>query len=209
VSVFASVQRQHLGLADISAGVATLRDGRPHAVLAVQGVTFALLGDEQQEALLAAFGRLLNALPGPVQFLVDVRPVDLEPRLTAFLRDAPPELADLARDHADFLRRLCQERTLLERHYYVAVPGPERPPRLKTEEWNARVRRDLTGRCDQLLLLLADCGLAAHRLGDTELAELYYARWAPDYARRQRIRQSLADWTALAVGGTERKVRVQ
>jgi hypothetical protein len=206
--VILSTQRHHLGLRDISAGVATLRDGRPHAVLAVQGVTFALLGDEQQEALLAAFGRLLNALPGPVQFLVDVRPVDLEPRLAAFLRDAPPELADLARDHADFLRRLCRERTLLERRYYVALPGPERSPRVKTEEWNARVRRDLTGRCDQLLTLLADCGLTAHRLGDTELAELYYSRWSPDYARRQRIRQSLSDWSALAVGGAERKVRV-
>jgi hypothetical protein len=168
-----------------------------------------LLGEEQQEGLLTTFGRLLNALPGPVQFLVDVRPVDLEPRLAAFVQQAPPELADLARDHADFLRRLCRERTLLERRYYVAVPGPARPPRVKDEAWNARVRRDLTGRCDQLLVLLADCGLVAHRLGDTELAELYYARWAPDYARRQRIRQSLADWSALAVGGTERKVQTQ
>jgi len=207
--VILSTQQQHLGLRDISAGVATVKDGPPHAVLEVQGVTFALLGDERQEALLAAFGRLLNALPGPVQFLVDVRPVDLEPRLAAFLREAPPELADLTRDHADFLRRLCRERTLLERRYYVAVPGPERSGRVKDEEWDARVRRDLTGRCDQLLTLLADCGLVAHRLGDTELAELYYARWAPDYARRQRIRQSLADWTALAVGGEQRKVRVQ
>jgi len=207
--VILSTQQQHLGLRDISAGVATLQQGRPHAVLSVQGVTFDLLGDEQQEAMLTRFGRLLNALPGAVQFLVDVRPVDLEPRLERFVQQAPPELADLARDHADFLRSLCQERTLLERRYYVALPGPKRPPRVKNEEWDARVRRDLTGRCDQLLTLLADCGLVAHRLGDTELAELYYARWAPDYARRQRIRESLGEWTALAVGGQEqRKVHV-
>jgi len=69
-----------------------------------------------------------------------VRPVDMEPRLAAFLRDTPPELRELARDHADFLRQLCQERTLLERRYYVAVPGPERPVRVKTGEWAARGR---------------------------------------------------------------------
>jgi len=207
--VILSTQQQHMGLRDISAGVATVQDGPPHAVLAVQGVTFALLGDEQQEALLTRFARLLNGLPCPVQFLVDVRPVDMEPRLAAFLRDAPPELRELARDHADFLRQLCQQRTLLERRYYVAIPGPTRPPRIKRQEWDAQVRRDLTARCDQLLLLLGDCGLSAHRLGDTELAELYYARWAPDYARRQRIRESLGEWTALAVGGTQRKVPVQ
>ena len=201
-----SVQQQHLGLRDISAGVATLRQGSPHAVLEVQGVTFSLLGEVQQEALLAAFGRLLNAQTGPLQFLVDVRPVDIEPRIGAFLRDAPPELGSLARDHAAFLRQLCQERTLLERRYFIAVPGPERPSRLKAEDWDAQVRRHLTGRCDQLLTLLSDCGLVAWRLGDVEISELYYARWCPDYARRQRIRESLADWQALAVGAQrERK----
>jgi hypothetical protein len=200
-----STQQQHLGLRDISAGVATAQHGPPHAVLAVEGVTFALLGDEQQEALLTRFGRLLNALPCPVQFLVDVRPVDLEPRLERFVQEAPPELGDLAREHAAFLRQLCRQRTLLERRYYLAVPGSERPGRMKREAWDAQVRRELTSRCDQLLLLLADCGLNAHRLGDTELAELYYARWAPDYARRQRIQQSLDEWTALAVGGQEQR----
>jgi hypothetical protein len=205
-----STQRHHLGLRDISAGVATLRDGTPHAVIAVEGVTFALLGDEQQEALLAAFGRLLNALPGPVQFLVDVRPVDLEPRLERFVREAPPELADLARDHADFLRSLCERRTLLERRYYLAVAGPERPTHVKPEAWDAQVRRDLTGRCEDLLARLTACGLSAERLGDTDLADLYYARWAPEYSRRQRIRQSLTEWTALAVGGAkERKVQAR
>ena len=83
---FLSVQKQHLGLAEISAGVARLRDGRPHAVLEVQGITFSMLGEEQQEALLASFARLLNALPCAVQFLVDVRPVDLEPRLDRLVR---------------------------------------------------------------------------------------------------------------------------
>jgi hypothetical protein len=203
-----SVQQHHLGLADISAGVATVQGGRPHAVLRVEGVTFSLLGEEQQEAMLAAFGRLLSALPGPVQFLIDVRPVDMEPRLARFLADAPPELADLARDHADFLRALCERRTLLERRYYLAVAGPGRPAHVKAEEWDAQVRRDLTGRCEDLLTRLTACGLAATRLGDTDLAELYYARWAPDYARRQRIRQSLTEWTALAVGGTKERSTV-
>lgn len=91
-------------------GVVELRDGR-HCLLATAGGTsFGLRGDDEQAALVEAYGRWLHSLTEPAAITVRSEPVDLAGK-AARLRDGAdelphPALARAARGHADFLQEL-------------------------------------------------------------------------------------------------------
>jgi hypothetical protein len=123
------VQDAHVGagLARVADHALLLADGSWRAVLEVGGVDLALQGPGEQEAALAGFAALLNALTFPVQIVVRLVPVDLEPYVVRLERRAlgslEEPLASMALDHAAFLRRLGRQRGLIERRYYVVVPA--------------------------------------------------------------------------------------
>lgn len=208
----ASVQSAHIGLEAIEASIVRLKDGQYRAILEVSSVNFGLTGEVEQEAIIAGYAAMLNSLTFPVQMVVRVLPVDLDSYLTQMERQAQEGLSEalaaLARDHETFLRRLARHRTLLERRFYLVVPTqltedgkPARWPFKRTlvQSDEGALRRQLTFRCDELSRQLGRCGLAARRLGDVELAQLYHASWCPDLARTQRLQRHLADYTALVI----------
>lgn len=217
-----SVQSRHVVVREIEGDVAVLRDGSLRGVLEVSGVDFALLGEGEREALVAAYAALLNGLSYPVQLLARVLPVDTEAYLSALQARLPEgagqKLGALARDHAAFLRRLAHNRTLLERRYYVIVPaGTEGVPagrllrggRRATDEPQA-TRQQLAFRCGELARGLAGCGLSTSRLSGPELAHFFHACWCPSQARRQRLSRELAGQPSCAVttarAGSPRRV---
>ena len=206
-----SVQTAHLSLEAIEEDVVRLAGGQCRAVLEVGSLAFTLQGEREQAATVAGFAAVLNSLAFPVQILIRVVPIDIERYLARLERGArrlPAALADLARDHAAYLRRLARRRTLLERRFYLVAPAQAgaggrrrgwpvgRPP--ASQEVDA-AHRQLTGRCDEVTRQLGRCGLAARRLTGGELAQLFYACWRPELARVQRLQRDLADHTALVV----------
>jgi hypothetical protein len=211
----ASVQTARLGIDAIQDGVVTLSGGEYRAVLEVSGTASPFEDETRQEAILAGFAVLLNALSYSIQILVRASPVDLT-RYAANLEERGRQLLDgqlamLAQDHAAFVQGLARQRTLLERRFFVVVPAESRPS-TSLVGWLSRAnrgvdaeprleaaRRQLTFRCDDLTRQLTRCGLMARRLGDLELAQLYLACWSPERARAQRFRQQLDDYTTLAV----------
>ncbi|HZR97751.1 MAG TPA: hypothetical protein VFE37_03535 [Chloroflexota bacterium] len=207
-----SVQSTRLRLEAIDDDVVCLTGGEYRAVLEVGSVNFGLQGERQQEVLVASYAAFLNSLTFPVQVLVRVLPLDLDRYLGDLerrARDALPEpMAELARDHAAFLRRLARNRTLLERRFYLVVPagrdatGPDRGWRLLRRAPAldlAAARRQLTVRCEEIARQLGRCELSVRRLRSVELAQLYHACWCPELARVQRLRRDLAEYTALVV----------
>lgn len=106
-------------------------------VLALSSVNFTLKSSAEQEALLAGYHSFLNGLDFPTQTLVRVLPLDLEPYLQPYRARftlTPPQsasaeaasqvaLADLAADHARFVRTLAQRHTFLERRFYLVIPA--------------------------------------------------------------------------------------
>ena len=208
----ASVQRSRISLEAIEDDVVRLAGGEYRAVLEVGSVNFGLQGEGQQETILASYAAFLNSLTFPVQILVRVLPIEIERYLADLERRArtelPEPLAELARDHVAFLRRLARNRTLLERRFYLVVPadgeaeGGRRgwPFRRRSRGGSlAQARRQLTVRCEEVARQLARCGLTARRLGSIELAQLYQACWCPELARVQRLRRELGEYTALVV----------
>jgi hypothetical protein len=84
-----------------------------------------LRSPDEQQALVAAFGRWLNSLTGPVQMLIRAQPADLAAAV-ADLREAAgglphPALETAARAHADFLAGLSGRRDVLRRETLVIL----------------------------------------------------------------------------------------
>ena len=88
------------------------------------------------------------------------RPRALPGRPRRQARDQLPEhLAELAHDHATFLRRLARSRTLLERRFYLVVPAQIETPRRAASFRSSKrstttragaVRQQLTARCEEV-----------------------------------------------------------
>jgi hypothetical protein len=213
----ASVQTVRLGLEGMHDGVVRLSGGEHRAVLEVAGGASLLESDQRQEAILAGFAVFLNALTFPIQIVVRAAPVDLLRYVAALEERArqnlPGVLASLAHDHATFVQSLAQQRTLLERRFYVVVPA-EPGRRVGWARWLNRrsgatlaadeeaARRQLTYRCDEVAYQLTRSGLHVRRLGDLELAQLFMTCWAPERGRTQRFRQQLEDYLTLTVRGS-------
>jgi hypothetical protein len=92
-------------------GVIELAGDRFCLLVAASGTSFALRSDEEQAALVDAFGRFLNSLVEPVQIAVRGEPLDLDARAAALHESAAglpdPALARAARGHARFLCELA------------------------------------------------------------------------------------------------------
>lgn len=91
-------------------------------------LTFALRTDDEQQALIGAFGRWLNSLAGCVQVVVRAERADLRPAIAA-LRDAAPglphpALETAAAEHADFLVALAARTDVLTRQILVVLREP-------------------------------------------------------------------------------------
>ncbi len=215
MSRLASVQAAYLCLESIQENTLCLSGGQYRAVLEVGSVNFGLQGEVEQEATIAGFAAFLNSLSLPVQILVRALPIDLEAYLGELERRAlrsPEELADLARDHVAFLRRLARTRTLLERRFYLVIPAQE-GSRATAPSWSwpfarrvpdlgaGSAHKQLDSRCEEASRQLARFGLTAQRLSSTQLAQLLYDCWCPELARVQRVRRDLAEYTTLVVKG--------
>src|SRR5919199_5614936 len=127
-----SVQATRIRLEVIEAGVAHFEGGHCCAAVELGGADVDPGNEDRQEVIVAGLGAFLNALSFPVQLLVRAQPVDLRRYLErqedrARSGELSQALADLARDHAAFVRGLARQRTLLERHFYIVVPAQARP----------------------------------------------------------------------------------
>jgi hypothetical protein len=104
---------ERLGVLDLAVrsvaddGVVELAEGGFVVVLAATSTTFALRSPEEQEALVEAYGRFLNALVEPVAIAVRAQRVDLPAHAATITANADtlphPALAQAARDHGEFL----------------------------------------------------------------------------------------------------------
>ncbi|MFI7676453.1 PrgI family protein [Actinophytocola sp. NPDC049390] len=99
------------------------------AVVAVAStVNFALRTPNEQEALVASFGRYLHSLTAPVQVLVRTERLDLSGQIAELRERAGglphPALEAAALEHADYLVQLAQQSDLLRRQVLLVLREP-------------------------------------------------------------------------------------
>jgi hypothetical protein len=112
------------------------------SVLQVEGISYDLKGEEEQQQLLEQYQAMLCGLAYPVQILWRTLPLNIHEYLTSFAlptsetdeheRSAESSVwKQLAASHVAFLEELAARRTLLSRKFYfiLRVPGvPDRRP---------------------------------------------------------------------------------
>ncbi|GIL25506.1 hypothetical protein NUM_07610 [Actinocatenispora comari] len=113
-------------------GIVATGDGGHAALVAASTLNASLRTDDEQLALVGAFGRWLNSLSEPTQIVLSARPVDLHDRARALAQRAgqlpDPALEATARDHAAWLAELAETRHPLRRTSVIVcrTPGPAR-----------------------------------------------------------------------------------
>lgn len=110
----------------LESGLVELEGGRFCLILRARGASFSLRGEEEQAALVEAFGRFLNSLTDPVEITIRSQPVELKPLIAALeqtaLETARAALARAAADHARFLTKLTAGEGIRRREILLVLP---------------------------------------------------------------------------------------
>ena len=235
-----SVQSSYVDLREIKQDVLCLSvPGHPElrnhvAVFKTDGINYFLKSEEEQELIDDLYGHLLTGLSHDLQIVIRVLPLDLSSDLAYLTPEGaphpthgypllpgevkPPEQdvwSELALSQAEFLQSLAARRTLLERHFYIAIPADTASPtspqngqsllslfvagatgkaasRTRAQAFQ-RARQQLDLRVGELSRQLANVGLYAQRVGSNELARLDYSCLTTLRAIQQPLHDSLIE----------------
>jgi hypothetical protein len=208
------------------------------AIIEVSGINFLLKGEQEQLIISDLYQHLLASLTHPIQVLMRVLPLDLSPFLrhltppketlaplsasgergstgparvlTGVLETIRGVWRELASSLKTLFRGLAENRTLLERHFYLVVPADmdlakdpglfgmgfgkkKRGPRRRRAAEFDRARQQLALRVSEISRQLSEMGLTCHRLSNKELARLYHGCLMPRKARRYPLPDQVLD----------------
>jgi hypothetical protein len=152
----------------LHSGLVELDGGSFAVLLRASGTGFALRSEEEQAALVEAFGRFLNALVEPIEIVVRSEPVELAPLLARLQEQADvlpvAALAEAARGHLRFLAELAAREGVRRREILLVLSSRAR------EKQNAQL--ELTRRAGEAQELLRPAGVELRPLDGDQAAAL-------------------------------------
>jgi hypothetical protein len=184
---------------DVTGGVSCLQlsSGKQlyyRAILAVNPVNFSLMSEDDQDALIEGFKSFLNGFSFPIQILVRNLPYSLDSYIQK-MEAVQDDLAEMARDHADFLRQLASKRALVKRFFYIIVPADDMLPTVDRQEALLNAQTQLNLRTAEMHRQLERLGLTGYRLDDKEILSLYQSCYLSEEARQWPLSDSLIEGT--------------
>jgi hypothetical protein len=114
----------------LGSGLVELSDGGYCALLRASAAGFALRSEDEQQALVEAFGRFLNGLADPVEIAVRSEPVNLSAWAERLLAAVPASVDDsvkaAAAAHARFVNGLGEQAEVRRREIVLVLRTSER-----------------------------------------------------------------------------------
>jgi PrgI family protein len=151
----------------LRSGLVELADGRFCLLLRASSASFALRSEEEQAALVEAFGRFLNSAADPLEVVIASEPVDLEARAEALQRAAlelpNAALRRAALGHSRFLASLGSGDEVRRREILLVLSITRARDR-------AAARTALERRAAEAIELLRGAGVELRALGGEEAA---------------------------------------
>lgn len=190
--------QQFLNIADIKEDVVILRNGELRQILEVTALNFALKSEEEQAAIIYQYQAFLNSLQFPIQIVLQSRRLDLTNYLST-LRERMSQTTSLLirnqiADYIDFIGRLINFGSIMEKHFYVVVPLATSAIRarslfgqlLKRETVDidakelAEARAKLLDRSESIRAGLSSLGLQVKALPAQEIERLLHNTYNPE-----------------------------
>lgn len=194
IPIRASTQ-EHLPIEDIVENLVILKDGSCSLVISVSAVNFDLLSEREQDAIIYAYGALLNSLTFPVQILIRSQRKDISSYLNLLDRQQikkkdSPLVANLIGSYRKFVSEVVKKNNVLDKKFYAVIifsalelgvsstltsiikqnkglPFPK-------EYIVQKAKISLVPKRDHLIRLFNRIGLRTRQLENIELTKLFY-----------------------------------
>lgn len=198
---------------NVQQDTAILRSGGLRKILIVTGINFDLKSEEEQGLIIYSFQNFLDALNFPVQLFVHSRKLNIDGylnRLMARQQKEPMELLkNIMGEYQEFIRSFVGQNAIMQKTFFIVVPydpvdiaavgkgaissikklfGKKENLQLSAEEAQQKFDQhlqQLNQRVDQVTSSVAQIGLRAVPLNDSELAELFYNLYNPDAVEKK------------------------
>lgn len=125
IPIRASTQDQ-LSIEDIVDNLILLKDGSCAMISSVSAVNFNLLSEKEQEAMIYAYGALLNSLTFPIQIVVRSQKKNISSYLDllkvqeAKKKDSPL-LASMITSYKKFVSEMITKNNVLDKKFYIII----------------------------------------------------------------------------------------
>jgi hypothetical protein len=118
--------QQFLEIDQIKEGILILKNKSLHGIMMVNSINFALMAEEEQNAVIGQYQNFLNSLDFPLQILVQSRRLNITSYLDK-LRDLEAKQSnDLLRtqiiEYRNFINEIVSGGTIMNKSFYVIVP---------------------------------------------------------------------------------------
>jgi len=232
-TVKASTQ-SHLDIEDIKNDLVILKNGGAALVIETSAVNFNLLSEKEQDAMIQAFGSLLNSLSFSAQIVIRSKRIDISEYLE-MLRDLGnkernSKLQKRITSYHDFIQELITKNEILDKSFYMVIPfkevglmprggpfnwiaqllgKPEKRVRVDIPKVLQRAKTQLEPKKDHLIKELARVGVKARVLRTRELVELFFDLYNAETAHEQRPRIDPGEYTAPIVEPLVEEIEVK
>lgn len=194
-----SSTQQHLDIEDIRDDIVVLKDGSCVLVMQTTAVNFGLLSEKEQDAMIYAYGGLLNSLTFPIQILIVSAKKDISAYLkllkTEEEKATKPIFKEQIKKYYDFIKKIVSENQVLDKKFYVAIPFSSLELGLKSAKSSLfgqkklqfpvgyileKAKNALFPKRDHLIRQLSRIGLKCEQLKTQKLIELFYNLYNPE-----------------------------
>lgn len=118
--------QRSLPFSEIRDNLIIMKDGSSRMVLRVHPINFELKSEEEQDAIIISFQRVLNSLKFPIQIVVRSLKTELGPYLARLSNRAyaqqNPLLQEQTLKYIDFLKNLVDYAQIMRKEFYIIVP---------------------------------------------------------------------------------------
>jgi hypothetical protein len=152
----------------LASGLVELAEGGHCVLLRASAASFALRSEDEQQALLEAFGRFLNGLADPIEIAVRSEPVNLGDWAEQLVRSLPASATDAvkvaAAGHARFVTQLAEQAEVRRREIVLILKA--------SEHERATAKTTLERRSGEAIDLLQAAGVELQPLNGGETVAL-------------------------------------
>jgi len=182
------------------------------------------LSEREQDAMIAAYGNLLNSLSFHAQIIIKSKRMDITEYLEWIDEKLEAQrnrnLKELTSKYKSFIQELITKNDVLDKRFYVVIPygvvsissigSPfgafkklfgvqEKRVRVDVESILVKAKTNLYPKRDSLIREFKRVGIKAEQLNSKELLELYYNTYNAGVSGNQKMRLDSSDYTTPIV----------